>query len=179
VFAAVCTRLHKWPADGCAAGGWPIVLKNRSNFSSFFEGSKIIMIMPANYSVIAENELTYVDGGAFAFYVDPIRDGGQQLATSIVKWIGNAYTSDVLDTFIGVWFKEDTSEGYVGLKGNLKNGIKNLFQGQINESESTLGKIQYGVANAIGVASAIWVLGKYDAVKVAEPAALAIKPATK
>jgi hypothetical protein len=133
------------------------------------------MIMPANYSVIAENELSYVEGGAFHFYVEPISDGGSILANNIVTWIGNAYTSSVLNTFIGVWFKEDTSKDYVGLKGNLKSGIKKLFQGQVNESESTLGKVQYGVANTIGVASAIWLLGtKSGLVSAAAPGKLSI-----
>jgi hypothetical protein len=33
--------------------------------------------------VIAENELTYVDGGAFKFYVEPITDG-QILVKNVV-----------------------------------------------------------------------------------------------
>jgi hypothetical protein len=133
------------------------------------------MIMPANYSVIAENELSYVEGGAFNFYVDPISDGGKTLANNIVTWIGNAYTTSVLNTFIGVWFKKDESKDYSGLKGGLKSGIKSLFQGQVNESESTLGKVQYGVANTIGVASAIWLLGTQSIVKASTPGSLSLK----
>jgi hypothetical protein len=131
------------------------------------------MIMPANYSVIAENELTYVDGGAFEFLVDPINDGGKQLTTNVVKWIGSGYANATLNTLIGVWFYPDTTDEKSGIKGALKSGIKNLFQNQILDSDGkytttrTLDKVQYGIANAVGVASAIWVLGKYDgAVKV-------------
>jgi hypothetical protein len=122
------------------------------------------MIMPANYSVIAENELTYVEGGAFNFYVDAIDDGGKVMATNIVKWIGNAYSSKVLNTFIGTWFQ---AEGEDGIKGALKTGIKGLFQNNVTESGRLLDKVQYGITNTIGVASALWVLGTYsDAVKV-------------
>jgi hypothetical protein len=132
------------------------------------------MIMPANYSVIAENELTYVEGGAFNFYVDPIQDGGKQLANNIVTWIGDGYTASVLNTFIGVWFKKDASEDKSGIKGALKSGIKDLFQSQV-ESDRLADKVQYGIANTIGVASAIWLLGTNKSViKVNNPAQLSV-----
>jgi hypothetical protein len=116
------------------------------------------MIMPANYSVIAENELTYVDGGAFNFYVDPIDDGGKLMATNLVKYIGVGYLKPVLTSVIDPWFQ---AEGSDGIKGALKTNLKSLFQGQLDAtgSKRTLDKVQYGIANTIGVASALWVLG--------------------
>jgi hypothetical protein len=117
------------------------------------------MIMPANYSVIAENELTYVDGGAFNFYVDPISDGGKLMATNLVKYIGVGYLPKVLNAVIDPWFKADTSSDASGIKGALKSNVKDLFQSQVGESKRTMDKVQYGLANVIGVASGLWVLG--------------------
>jgi hypothetical protein len=131
------------------------------------------MIMPANYSVIAENELSYVDGGAFAFYVDPISDGGKQLANNIVTWIGNAYASDVMDAFIGTWFTPDNKAGD-GLKKELPAAIKGLFTTNVSSAESKPGQILHYVTNAIGVASGIWVLGTQKVVSASSITALNI-----
>jgi hypothetical protein len=116
------------------------------------------MIMPANYSVIAENELTYVEGGAFNFYVDPIDDGGKLMATNLVKYIGVAYLPEVLGAVIDPWFQADDSSDASGIKGALKSNIKGLFQKNVT-TKRTADKIQYGISNTIGVASALWVLG--------------------
>jgi hypothetical protein len=119
--------------------------------------------------VIAENELTYVDGGAFNFYVDPIDDGGKLMATNLVKYIGVGYLPTVLADVIDPWFKADKSDDASGIKGALKSNLKSLFQSQILEdgkytTTRTLDKVQYGIANTIGVASALWVLGTQDSV---------------
>jgi hypothetical protein len=127
------------------------------------------MIMPANYSVIAENELSYVEGGAFNFYVDPISDGGKTLANNIVTWIGNAYTTDVLNAFVGVWFKPQTA---AGLKSDMASKIKSLFSKNAVDGEGTLGTIQHYVSNTVGVASAIWILGTKSVVSAAAPTKL-------
>jgi hypothetical protein len=141
-------------------------LEKRFIFHQLFEGSKIIMIMPANYSVIAENELTYVDGGTgFHFYVDYIDDGGEVLATNLVKYIGVGYLGKVLTTVIDPWFQPE-ADATKGIKGALSDGLKELFQGQVTGGEDARiqDKIQYGISNTIGVASALWVLGTQDGV---------------
>jgi hypothetical protein len=126
------------------------------------------MIMPANYSVIAENELTYVEGGAFNFYVDPIQDGGKLMATNLVKYIGVAYLPEVLNAVIDPWFQAD--EDGTGIKGALKSGIKGLFT-KNNSSDRVLDKVQYGISNTIGVASALWILGTQSNVVSTDKAA--------
>jgi hypothetical protein len=117
------------------------------------------MIMPANYSVIAENELTYVEGGAFNFYVAPITDGGKVMAKNIVEWIGNTYTSDVLNAFIGTWFNDDGEKSIVA---NLADQIGGLFTRNTAAQQTTAGKVLMGLTNAIGVASGLYLLGSND-----------------
>jgi hypothetical protein len=117
------------------------------------------MIMPANYSVIAENELTYVNGGEFHFYVDQINDGGKVLAKNIVEYIGNSYTKSVLNAFIGTWY---TDNGEQSIFANLGDAIGALFTRNTDAQNGTAGKVLMGVTNAIGVASGIYLLGKND-----------------
>ena len=61
------------------------------------------MMMPANYSVIAENEMTYVNGGAS--FIDaigavtaPIWDltNVKAFSTNVVTLIGNAFIGDTI-----------------------------------------------------------------------------------
>ena len=69
------------------------------------------MMMPANYSVIAENEMTYVNGGALADVLAPVM-GAKEFQTyhkNLVMIIGNAFMQNFLDNTLKVVF----GEGYV------------------------------------------------------------------
>jgi hypothetical protein len=160
-----CNRVRTWlQINGLLMDAQPevrpIVLKKQLKiFSSILKGVKSLMIMPANYSVIAENELTYVEGGAFNFYVAPITDGGKVLAKNIVEWIGNAYTASVMNAFIGTWFNDDGSQSIVA---NLADQIGGLFTRNTAAQKTTAGKVLMGLTNAIGVASGLYLLGASD-----------------
>lgn len=60
------------------------------------------MIMPANYSVIAENELSYVDGGALA----PLMTADQWKAVSsnLFTVVGNTAVQNVVNVVVGTFF---------------------------------------------------------------------------
>lgn len=125
------------------------------------------MIMPANYSAIAENELSYIDGGFV-----PAMTSVKTLEKNIVEWIGGYFAAPVMNAFIGQWFADD---GKASILGNVFGAIGNLFTGEksngasinINNQKGTAGKIFAGVRNAVGVLGAIYVLGMNDeAVKV-------------
>ena len=67
------------------------------------------MMMPANYSVIAENEMTYVGGGSWLlnFLGDNLPElipNTKKLTTNLVNIIANTFVSDVLKTTVGVMF---------------------------------------------------------------------------
>ena len=74
------------------------------------------MMMPANYSVIAENEMTYVNGGAS--FIDAIGavtapiwtlDNVKTFNTNIVTLVGNTFLSKVVNQTIGVLFSGNTT----------------------------------------------------------------------
>ena len=89
------------------------------------------MMMPANYSAVAENEMTYVVGGAVALG-DILADkldvsNWKKFNSNMVTLIGNAYLGGFIDNTAGVIFGGNytpfaTVRGYVhnlGSKGLL------------------------------------------------------------
>ena len=118
------------------------------------------MMMPANYSVIAENEMTYVNGGAS--FIDAIGavtapiwtlDNVKTFNTNIVTLVGNTFLSKVVDQTIGVLFSGNTTWKAVGAIP------KTLFT--TNVTNGTIEKNNIGdyVMNALGVAAAVYNLG--------------------
>lgn len=119
------------------------------------------MMMPANYSVIAENEMTYVNGGANAF-IDAIGavtapiwgiENVKQFNTNLVTIIGNTFVESTINKTIGVLFSGNATWKEVGNIG------KTLFK--TNRDGGEFGKAQYGdvVMNALGIAAAVYNLG--------------------
>ena len=118
------------------------------------------MMMPANYSVIAENEMTYVNGGAS--FIDAIGavtapiwtlDNVKTFNTNIVTLVGNTFLSKVVNQTIGVLFSGNTTRKAVGAIP------KTLFT--TNVANGAIGKNDIGdyVMNALGVAAAVYNLG--------------------
>ena len=78
------------------------------------------MMMPANYSAIAETEMTYVVGGDSLF---PAFNPLSTLFTNIVNIIGNNFLQPVVDNTLGVVF------GGKYQFGNVFKGIGNKVNG--------------------------------------------------
>ncbi len=118
------------------------------------------MMMPANYSVIAENEMTYVNGGAN--FIDAIGavtapiwgiENVKTFNTNIVTLVGNTFLQSTVDRTIGVLFSGNTTWKAVGAIP------KTLFT--TNVAGGTIDKNNFGdyVMNALGVAAAVYNLG--------------------
>ena len=134
------------------------------------------MMMPANYSAIAENEMTYVVGGglleAIGSVTAPVWGAAnvKTFNTNLITIVGNSFIKDTLATTLGVSFggawgeKVGTdSEGndikvkIFGKNGAMKGvfGKKDdKFLGHANEM-SGLNKFMQGV----GILSAVYTLG--------------------
>ena len=103
------------------------------------------MMMPANYSVIAENEMTYVNGGAASNW--------KTFNTNLIKIIGNTFIQPVVDATLGVMFG-----------GNWGNG-ESLFgkggeiSGFYTGDKTVLNKIM----GTLGGLAAVYTLGTGDA----------------
>ena len=118
------------------------------------------MMMPANYSVIAENEMTYVNGGAS--FIDAIGavtapiwnlDSVKTFNTNIVTLVGNTFLSKVVDQTIGVLFSGETTWKAVGAIP------KTLFSTNVRGEDIEKNNVGDYVMNALGIAAAVYNLG--------------------
>ena len=116
--------------------------------------------MPANYSVIAENEMTYVNGGAS--FIDAIGavtapvwglENVKQFNTNIVTLVGNTFLSKVVDQTIGVLFSGETTWKAVGAIP------KTLFSTNVRGNDIEKNNVGDYVMNALGIAAAVYNLG--------------------
>ena len=123
------------------------------------------MMMPANYSVIAENEMTYVNGGAS--FIDaigavtaPIWDVNnvKTFSTNMVTLIGNKFIGKLVDGTLGVLFSGNTTWG------DVKAAPKKLF--------STGNGIGDDIANFLGLTAAAYNLGRVDVANKASSASI-------
>ena len=119
------------------------------------------MMMPANYSVIAENEMTYVNGGAnfidaIGAVTAPIWDvtNVKTFSTNIVTLIGNKFIGKLVDGTLGVLFSGNTTWGDVKAAPKAGNGIGD------------------DIANFLGLTAAAYNLGRVDVANKASSASI-------
>ena len=64
------------------------------------------MMMPANYSAVAENEMTYVIGGGIVDVLAPVLTEAdwQRFNTNLVTIIGNTYMTNFVNNTVGKVF---------------------------------------------------------------------------
>ena len=75
------------------------------------------MMMPANFSAISENEMTYVNGGAsLADILAPELkvENWQNFNTNMVTIIGNSFMSKYIDNTVGILFNGAYKPGNLG-----------------------------------------------------------------
>ena len=127
------------------------------------------MMMPANYSVIAENEMTYVNGGAnfidaIGAVTAPIWDvtNVKTFSTNIVTLIGNNFMNAFIDNTLGVIFSGNATWKQVGGIGGTVVGADLFKKGQIGD----------GIATILGNAAAIYNLGRADVANKASSASI-------
>ena len=123
------------------------------------------MRMPANYSVIAENEMTYVNGGAnfidaIGAVTAPIWDvtNVKTFSTNMVTLIGNKFIGKLVDGTLGVLFSGNTTWA------DVKAAPKALF--------STGNGIGDDIANFLGLTAAAYNLGRVDVANKASSASI-------
>ena len=129
------------------------------------------MMMPANYSVIAENEMTYVVGGgvieAIGAVTAPIWTAAnvKTFNTNIVTLVGNKFVGDVVNNTIGYIFHGNAT--WKGLGENLKG----LFYSKNGVGDT--------VATTLGTVAAVYNLGTASVANKAGDTVLFKGPADK
>ena len=110
------------------------------------------MMMPANFTAIAENELTYVNGGAIALgdiLADKLEvSNWKKFNTNMVTLIGNAFMGNYIDNTLGVLF----SGSYDPIHGSMIGGwTKKMGEKFVidDDANSTWGYTALHSANAL------------------------------
>ena len=129
-----------------------------------YEGSNIIMTMPANFSAVAENELTSVVGGAsLVDYLAPAMtvQNWQNVSANMIKIIGNTF----LNSYVSSAFDSVFDGHYV--PGDFIGGVWNTVHRAYDKGTHTYGNGAWGAAlgilnaglSVVGGLAAIYTLG--------------------
>ena len=112
------------------------------------------MMMPANFSAVAENEMTYVVGGSLVDVLAPAMttENWQNVSANVIKIVGNSflakYTNDVLtQLFDGNYVPGDVigfsvknlDKAYNKGYGTFENNAWGLAVGALNAGMQILG----------------------------------------
>lgn len=125
------------------------------------------MMMPANFSAVAENELTYVVGGAsLADYLAPAMkaENWQKFNKNLIMIVGNGYLNKGLGAVLTGIFSGHYRVG--ALTKGYADGIENMWKDNMKVGETE----GWGLLNALanvglqvaGNLSAIYALGNGD-----------------
>ena len=125
------------------------------------------MMMPANFSAVAENEMTYVVGGAsLDQYLAPVMQPSNwaNVSTNLIEFVGNSY----INAYLGKALKTVFSGNYVlgttwkNVTGDAQDAWNNNTWDSEKDEPKAWGFLN-GVANVglqtVGVLSAIYTLG--------------------
>ena len=122
------------------------------------------MMMPANFSAVAENELTYVVGGAsLVDYLAPAMkaENWRNVSTNVIKIVGNTF----LNNYVSSAFDSVFDGNYV--PGDFIGGVWNTVHRAYDKGFHTYDNTQWGAAlgilnaglSIVGGLSAIYTLG--------------------
>ena len=118
------------------------------------------MMMPANFSAIAENEMTYVIGGS------ALTDGIKRVSTNAVTMVGNTYVGALVNATLGTMFSGVWgSEGGFSLTGD-KGTFSHLFNYGLKGTTEMNGFNK--LMGVIGVGAAIYNLGTAETVNATD-----------
>ena len=124
------------------------------------------MMMPANFSAVSENEMTYVMGGSVADYLCPVmtKKEWSNFSKNLVTIIGNHYVASFLGNTVGKVFTGTYVPGDV--LGAFGGNIKGIWGDNYGAPETTGEKVKGGLLgvlnvglNIVGNLAAIYNLG--------------------
>ena len=121
------------------------------------------MMMPANFSAVAENEMTYVVGGSLVDVLAPAMktENWQNVSANVIKIVGNSFLDAYTSSILGQLFDGNYVPGDV--IGYGFNNIGNAYKTGASTFENGAWGFAVGALNAgmqiLGGLSAIYTLG--------------------
>ena len=127
--------------------------------------------MPANFSAVSENEMTYVMGGSVADYLAPAmgKKEWSNFSKNLVTIIGNSYLGNFVNNTLGVMFSGnwggDEGMKIFGENGSINQNMFGLFKKNADDSYTRTGDMNFGnkVMQVLGMASVVYTLGTTSA----------------
>ena len=114
------------------------------------------MMMPANFSAVSENEMTYVMGGSIADYLAPDMGAAQwqNFHKNLITIVGNKYVQGFLDNTVGAVFSGTWTpgDGLTGFGGQFSKIWKDNYTDNVTGESTGAQKFGYG---ALGVVNSI------------------------
>ena len=114
------------------------------------------MMMPANFSAVSENEMTYVMGGSVAAYLAPAMGAAQwqNFPKNLITIVGNKYVQGFLDNTVGAVFSGTWTpgDGLTGFGGQFSKIWKDNYTDNVTGESTGAQKFGYG---ALGVVNSI------------------------
>lgn len=128
------------------------------------------MMMPANFSAVSENEMTYVMGGSVADYLAPAMGAAQwqNFHKNLITIVGNKYVQGFLDNTVGAMFSGAwvPGNGLKGFGGQFSAIWDDNYTKKVNDQTTGAQKFGYGalgvangILNVVGNLAAIYNLG--------------------
>lgn len=121
------------------------------------------MMMPANFSAVAENEMTYVVGGSLVDVLAPAMTTAnwQNVSANVIKIVGNAFLAKHTTNLLGELFDGNYVPGDV--IGYSINNLDKAYNKGYGTFENNAWGLAVGALNAgmqiLGGLSAIYTLG--------------------
>lgn len=108
------------------------------------------MMMPANFSAVSENEMTYVMGGSVADYLAPVmgKKEWSNFSKNLVTIIGNSYLGNFVNNTLGTIFSGTYVPG--GVLSNFGSDISGIWNANFDDTD-TKSKILSGMAGVLNV----------------------------
>ena len=108
------------------------------------------MMMPANFSAVSENEMTYVMGGSVADYLAPVmgKNEWSNFSKNLVTIIGNSYLGNFVNNTLGTIFSGTYVPG--GVLSNFGSDISGIWNANFDGTD-TKSKILSGMAGVLNV----------------------------
>ena len=142
------------------------------------------MMMPANFSAVSENEMTYVMGGSIANYLAPVMEAAQwqTFSKNMVTIIGNSYLNNFVANTLGNIFSGSYIPGDVlgrfasditGIWADNYKGITAETKWTEKAGKGALGVLNVGL-NIVGNLAAIYNLGFGTVKNAAEGAKIVV-----
>lgn len=108
------------------------------------------MMMPANFSAVSENEMTYVMGGSVADYLAPVmtKKEWSNFSKNLVTIIGNSYLGNFVNNTLGTIFSGVYTPGNV--LSNFGSDIAGVWDANFDATDNKT-KILTGMKGVLNV----------------------------